>query len=160
VERLFPAWLGRDGTGALKSGVEGPEGQNHRMARAIREKVPIPRLQKWSSAPRAGCAIGTADPYIRDPVRIDLAGADTASASGRSPALKLCRMLVAAGHDPDEPAEVYRGSTLRLRIRSIGEAAKLTVKEDPSTRFALYMPFPGGAYSRLTGYGVWPNPPG
>src|SRR6516162_767818 len=67
-------------------------------------------------------------------IRIDLAGADTASASGltasgRSPVLKLCRELVAAGHDPAQPAEAYRGSILCLHIRSIGEAAKLTVKE-------------------------------
>jgi hypothetical protein len=62
--------------------------------------------------------------------------------------LKLCRMLVAAGHDPAEPAEAYCGSTLCLHIRSLGEAAKLTVKEDPSTRFAPHMPFPADRVRR------------
>jgi hypothetical protein len=77
-------------------------------------------------------------------VRIDLAGVDTAfafglTASGRSPVLKLCRMLVATGHDPAEPAESYRGSTLCLRIRSLGEAAGLMVAENPGPpRFVLY----------------------
>jgi hypothetical protein len=35
--------------------------------------------------------------------------------------------LVAAGHDPGEAAEAYRGDTLCLHIRAIGEAAKLRV---------------------------------
>jgi hypothetical protein len=63
-------------------------------------------------------------------VRIELTGSDTATgcgltAIGRSPVLKLCRILVDAGHDPTEPAQAYRGSTLCLHIRSIGEAAGL-----------------------------------
>jgi hypothetical protein len=41
----------------------------------------------------------------------------------------LCRKLIAAGHNPNEPMEIYRGSTLSLHVRSIGEAAKLTVLE-------------------------------
>ena len=41
----------------------------------------------------------------------------------------LCRRLIEAGHDPATPMEVYRGATLSLRVRSIGEAAKLTVAE-------------------------------
>jgi hypothetical protein len=35
-----------------------------------------------------------------------------------------------------------------LHIRSLGEAAKLTVKEDPSTKFAPYMPFPADRVRR------------
>jgi hypothetical protein len=50
----------------------------------------------------------------------------------------LCRNLIAAGHDPSEPMEVYRSSEMvALKVRSIGEAAKLTVK-DQATRFAKY----------------------
>jgi hypothetical protein len=41
----------------------------------------------------------------------------------------LCRRLIEAGRDPNEPMEVYRGTTLALRVRSLGEAAKLTVAE-------------------------------
>jgi hypothetical protein len=44
-----------------------------------------------------------------------------------SPVLSLCRELVMQGCDPVRPMEVYRGSTLALHIRSIGEAAKLEV---------------------------------
>jgi hypothetical protein len=33
-------------------------------------------------------------------------------------------MLIQAGHDPAEPAEAWRGETLCLHIRSIGEAAE------------------------------------
>ena len=40
-----------------------------------------------------------------------------------SPILALCRELVAAGHGSTTAMEVYRGDTLALHIRSIGEAA-------------------------------------
>jgi hypothetical protein len=40
----------------------------------------------------------------------------------------MCRKLIAAGHDPATPLEAYRGPILCLRVRSIGEGAKLTVK--------------------------------
>jgi hypothetical protein len=42
---------------------------------------------------------------------------------------QLCRRLVEAGHDPKLPMEVYRGKTLSLYVRSIGQAAGLTVIE-------------------------------
>jgi hypothetical protein len=60
-------------------------------------------------------------------LRIELTGSGTAGACGlvvrnrRSPVTKLCRQLVAAGHDPAEPAGAYRGAVLCLYIRSIGE---------------------------------------
>jgi hypothetical protein len=41
----------------------------------------------------------------------------------------LCRKLIAAGVDPATPLHAYRGIVLCLRIRTIGEAAKLTVVE-------------------------------
>src|SRR6516162_2153852 len=80
-------------------------------------------------------------------IRVELAGSGTATAlgltaQGRTPVLSLCRQLVAAGHDPAEPAQAYCGTTLALHIRSIGEAAKLAAKEDPSPRFAPFQPFP------------------
>jgi hypothetical protein len=59
--------------------------------------------------------------------------------------LALCRALVEAGHDPATPLEAYRGSTLCLRVRSIGEGAKLTVDESRGCRFALFHPFPDRA---------------
>jgi hypothetical protein len=44
-----------------------------------------------------------------------------------SPALSLCRKLIALGHDPSTPLDARRGDVLCLRIRSIGEAAGLEV---------------------------------
>jgi hypothetical protein len=46
---------------------------------------------------------------------------------GTTPILSLCRALVHAGHDPATPLEAWRGSTLRLRVRSVGEAAGLKI---------------------------------
>jgi hypothetical protein len=43
------------------------------------------------------------------------------------PVLALCRKLVQAGHDPATPLEAYRGDTLCLRVRSIGEGARLQI---------------------------------
>jgi hypothetical protein len=68
-------------------------------------------------------------------IRAGLTGSSTASAcgivaQGGSPVLALCRRLVAAGHDPATPLEAYRGATLCLRIRSIGEAAGLRVNAE------------------------------
>jgi hypothetical protein len=62
----------------------------------------------------------------------ELKGGETALACGLvvrsgSPLIVLCRQLVAAGHDPATPLEAYRGSTLCLIVRSIGEAADLEV---------------------------------
>ena len=64
--------------------------------------------------------------------RADLTGAEICTsmgltARGSTPILALCRELLAAGVDPDQALEVYRGATLALQIRSIGEAAGLEV---------------------------------
>jgi hypothetical protein len=44
-----------------------------------------------------------------------------------APVLALCRALVAAGFDPGEPLEAYRGDMLCLKVRTIGEGARLVV---------------------------------
>jgi hypothetical protein len=67
-------------------------------------------------------------------VRAELIGSNCAvalgiEAHGSSPVLELCRILVEAGHDPATPLEAYRGDTLALLIRSIGEAARLEVSQ-------------------------------
>jgi hypothetical protein len=70
---------------------------------------------------------------------------------GHAPVLVMCRKLLAAGIDPDTAMEVYRGATLALRVRTIGEGAQLTVKDDNRgvPRFIAYRPGPderaGGA---------------
>ena len=43
------------------------------------------------------------------------------------PVLALCRKLVQAGHDPATPLEAYRGDVLCLRVRSIGDGARLEI---------------------------------
>lgn len=63
-----------------------------------------------------------------------LAGSDRCEAAGitvtgATPVLKLCRSLIAAGLDPDRALHVFRGAKLALRIRSLREGARLTVKE-------------------------------
>ena len=65
-------------------------------------------------------------------IRAELIGSNECAAagltiSGRAPVLALCRQLIADGHDPGLPLEVWRGPVLCLRVRSIGEAAQLRV---------------------------------
>jgi hypothetical protein len=62
----------------------------------------------------------------------ELSGSSVCSAAGitvqsTSPILAICRRLTEAGIDPDRPLLVYRGDTLCLRVRNIGEAGALRV---------------------------------
>jgi hypothetical protein len=59
----------------------------------------------------------------------DRCDAEGISARGYAPVLDLCRELVAAGFNPASPPEAWRG-VLCLRVRSIGESARLTVADD------------------------------
>jgi hypothetical protein len=86
------------------------------------------------------------------PIRSDLIGSNQASAAGlvatgHAPVTKLCRRLIEAGHDPALPLEVYRGTTLCLRVRSIGEGARLTVEDNENgrPRFVWHRPRTCGA---------------
>ena len=74
-------------------------------------------------------------PRVGIGLRAELEGSNRATALGISvrghvPVLDLCRKLVEAGHNPALPLEAWRGDTLALRIRFIGEAAQLTVKDN------------------------------
>ena len=65
-------------------------------------------------------------------IRAELSGSDRCTALGIvvrafAPILELCRRLIAAGHDPATPLEAYRGESLCLKVRSIGEAAGLEI---------------------------------
>jgi hypothetical protein len=65
------------------------------------------------------------------------------TARGYAPVLELCRALVAAGHDPRRSLHAYRGEMLALKVPSIGEGARLTVREDRAgPRFVSWEPFP------------------
>lgn len=69
-----------------------------------------------------------------------LRGAETAEAAGitvraYAPALLLSRKLLAAGFDPDTALHLYRkNGTLALRVRSLGEAARLVVEDSNTGR--------------------------
>ena len=63
-------------------------------------------------------------------IRAELSGSHSARAAGitahgPSPLVALCRKLLAASVNPGRPLLVFRGGSLVLRIRSIGEAASL-----------------------------------
>lgn len=70
--------------------------------------------------------------HISNAICAELIGSDTASAAGISitaytPVLELCRRLVAAGYDPATPLHAYRGPTRCLKVRAIGDAARLRI---------------------------------
>src|SRR5262249_62240646 len=65
--------------------------------------------------------------HIRAALSGDTCTALGITAQSPSPVLMLCRQLVEAGHDPATPLDAYRGETLALHVRSIGEAAGLEV---------------------------------
>jgi hypothetical protein len=74
-------------------------------------------------------------PSRQTSIRAELSGDDTAAvfeikAYAFAPVLALCRALIEAGYDHSRPLEAYRGETLCLRIRSIGEAAGLELGSD------------------------------
>jgi hypothetical protein len=72
------------------------------------------------------------------------------TARGYAPVLDLCRALVKAGHDPRWPLHAYRGDVLALKVRSIGEGARLTVREDRAgPRFVAWEPFPRRVGARV-----------
>ena len=82
------------------------------------------------------------------PIRATLTGSNCCealgiTARGYAPVLDLCRALVKAGHEPRRPLHAYRGDVLALKVRSIGEGARLTVREDRAgPRFVAWEPFP------------------
>ena len=78
--------------------------------------------------------------FARAPIRVTLIGFDRREAAGISvrgyaAVLDLCRELVAAGFDPACPLEAWRGQILCLRVRSIGQGARLTVADDRPPTF-------------------------
>jgi hypothetical protein len=80
-------------------------------------------------------AINSQVAHRKQPLRADHTGVATYTAAGMAargttPVLTLCRQLLAAGLDPDRAMEVFRGATLALRIRTIGEAAGLEINAE------------------------------
>ncbi|SRR6266700_2758746 len=91
-------------------------------------------------------------------IRAELTGADTCEAEGvtvtaPAPVLALCRKLIEAGLDQDRRLDVYRAGVLALRVRSLGEGARLTVVDNRHGR-PVFRPF------REAGCGVVTASPG
>jgi len=68
-------------------------------------------------------------------IRAVIIAADQCETAGHkvraaAPVLALCRELVEAGQDPACQLHVYRKGVLALRVRSIGEAARLSIRGD------------------------------
>lgn len=87
--------------------------------------------------------------YDAPPVRCNLIGSFTAQAGDltASSATGLCRLLLAAGTNPDAALECYRGAVIALRIASIRAGANLTVRETTTDgpRFVRWKAFPARA---------------
>jgi hypothetical protein len=65
-------------------------------------------------------------------LRAELVGSEVCTAEGltavgAAPVLTMCRKLVEAGFDPESGLDAWRGDTLALRVRRIGEAAELEI---------------------------------
>jgi hypothetical protein len=130
------------------------------MAHISETPAPVVSSGGWQgSFQQQNDLANNASPSPAQPLRAVIisgqAEASGVTARGRAPVLALCRALIEAGHDPNTPLEAYRGATLCLKVRSIGEGARLTVKEttrDGKPRFVTFHPGPDGAGS------VWGQP--
>ena len=73
---------------------------------------------------------------VISPIQAQLVGARCSAlgitGTGAAPCLALCHALIKHGIPPDTPLEVYRGSVLALRVRTIGEGAQLRVTDNKS----------------------------
>jgi hypothetical protein len=92
------------------------------------------------------------------PIHATLVGSDCCealgvTARGSAPVLALCRILVAAGHDPRRSLPVFRGEVLALVIRSIGDGAGLRVATH-GVGFERIPECTGGSRVRQNGQGV------
>jgi hypothetical protein len=73
--------------------------------------------------------------FTQGPISATLLGPDRCTALGiaatvHAPVLMLCGLLIEAGHHPTTPLEAFRGEVLCLRVRSIGDGARLSVEDD------------------------------
>jgi hypothetical protein len=92
------------------------------------------------------------------PIRATLVGSDCCealgvTARGSAPVLALCRVLVAAGHDPRRSLHVFRGEVLALVVRSIGDGAGLRVATH-GVGFERIPECTGGSRVQQNGQGV------
>ena len=76
---------------------------------------------------------------MTEPIRAEISKSYQCDAEGytvktSAPVLAMCRKLVVAGYDPATQLHAYRGDTLCLKVRSIGERAKFTVPDNNTGR--------------------------
>jgi hypothetical protein len=62
----------------------------------------------------------------------DVCEAQGFSVKAYSPALAMCRKLVEAGYDPSSSLLAFRGDILALKVRQIGEGARMAVRDAPN----------------------------
>jgi hypothetical protein len=72
---------------------------------------------------------------IQTAIRAELSGSNTCTAAGvtvvdHAPVFALCRALLTGGQNPNRPLLAYRGEVFCLRVRSIGEGARLTIEDN------------------------------
>ena len=77
-------------------------------------------------------------------IRCELTGSNTARAGDLTAqgATDLCRLLLAAGADPDSQLECFRNGRLAIRVKSIRVGAALTVRETDGPRFVAWKAWP------------------
>jgi hypothetical protein len=108
----------------------------HPAERQARPRKPNNPTRILSASAREGAiAKPLLRPPLAAPIFVKLIGSDTCTAVGiiaraYAPVCALARLLIAAGHHPATRLEVFRGDVLALRVRSIAEAASLTVEDD------------------------------
>jgi hypothetical protein len=83
------------------------------------------------------------------------------TAQSSAPVIVLCRALIDTGHDPATPMQVFRGETLALTVRAIGEAARLEINAKgtgfvPRHAVRTAPPMRGNALP-CTGHGAMPE---
>jgi hypothetical protein len=116
----------------------------HRTAATLRGRDMSDRANGFLNQVNGSCAAGFS--RASSVIRAELAGPCRCSALGLTvdsyaPGCALARQLIHAGYDPNCTLEVYRGTTLCLRV-PLAVAARLTVEDDRNgtPRFRQYRP--------------------
>jgi len=110
-----------------------------------RHGTPVSNCEQLGS----GLDVPDTQPLIHRQARIrcELVGSDVVVAGdikAADGAFDLCRRLLGAGASPAAELVCFRDGRLALRIRSIGDGARLTVRETATDgpRFVTWRPFP------------------
>ena len=110
-----------------------PSNKNNQIVCPARTKAPF-EAQAQFSVLSSNNEEAEQPRRARDPIIAAITGSDTAVALGitvrsSSPLLCLCRGLLDAGADPNQPLHAFRGDVLTLTIRTLADGARLEVKQ-------------------------------